>query len=192
MEANGQPFGPDAQKLDRLEETLWVIQARDGSTEAFEQLIARHERPLLYYLRRLIQPPEAALDAHQEVWLDAFRGLRRLRAPEAFRPWLYRIAHDKAARFIRHEIRNGELIEPIAETHAAMVSERESPTDIEAIHRALDRLPPLQREVLTLHYLQDLSQQEMTVVLGCPPETIKSRLHHARMALRSLLGKEKP
>jgi RNA polymerase sigma-70 factor (ECF subfamily) len=56
---------------------------------------------------------------------------------------------------------------------------------------ALDRLPALRRN-LTLYYLQDLSQDEMAVALNCPVGTIKSRLHHARIALRSLLGKEKP
>jgi RNA polymerase sigma-70 factor (ECF subfamily) len=52
-------------------------------------------------------------------------------------------------------------------------------------------LPALQREVLTLHYLRDLSQDEMAVVLGCPIGTVKSRLHHARNALRTLLERKR-
>jgi RNA polymerase sigma-70 factor, ECF subfamily len=183
-------FGPEPQALDRCEETLWVIRAREGNAEAFGRLMARHERPLLYYLRRFIGRTEAALDAHQEVWLDAFRGLRRLHTPEAFRSWLYRIAHNKAARYIRREIRDEQVIEPLNESHHEVCVLPDSPFDAEAIHRGLDRLPALQREVLTLYYLQDLSQDEMALALDCPVGTIKSRLHHARDALRSLRAKE--
>ena len=60
-------LGPKPQALDRCEETLWVIRAREGNAEAFDRLMARHERPLLYYLRRFIGQTEAALDAYQEV-----------------------------------------------------------------------------------------------------------------------------
>jgi RNA polymerase sigma-70 factor, ECF subfamily len=182
----------EPQALDRCEETLWVIRARDGGAEAFDRLMARHERPLFYYLRRFIGRTETALDAHQEVWLEVFRGLRRLHAPEAFRAWLYRIAHDKAVRFIRREIRDEQIIEPLDEIHHDVYVEPRFACDAEAIHRGLDRLPALQREVLTLYYLQDLSQDEMAIALGCPVGTIKSRLHHARIALRSLLEREKP
>jgi len=175
--------------LDRLEETLWVIQARAGQAEAFGRLVALHERPLFYYLRRFIRQPEAALDAHQEVWLEAFRGLRNLHTPEAFRAWLYRIAHNKAMRFARREIRDGQHSEPLSEAHEETPEDTEPPCDAETIHYALDRLPLLQREVLTLHYLRDLSLAEIAVVLDCPMGTIKSRLFHARTALRQILEK---
>ncbi|HVY68894.1 MAG TPA: sigma-70 family RNA polymerase sigma factor [Verrucomicrobiae bacterium] len=180
----------DQRALERIEETLWVIRARDGDAQAFARLLARHEQPLFYYLRRLIGQPEAALDAHQEVWLDAYRGFQRLRSPEAFRPWLYRIAHDKAARHVRREILERQHTEPLEEAHDASVPEGDDTRDPEAVHQALDRLPPSQREVLTLHYLRDLNLEEMAAMLGCPAGTIKSRLYHARLALRRLLRKE--
>jgi hypothetical protein len=51
--------------LERLEESAHVLRAQQGETQAFAWLIARHERPLLYYLRRFIPEPESALDVHQ-------------------------------------------------------------------------------------------------------------------------------
>ncbi len=185
----GRPEGPPA--LQRLEERLWVLQAQAGDHEAFVRLMERHERPVLYYLRRFIARPEAALDAHQDLWLDVFRGLPGLRSPGAFRVWLYRLAHARAARSIRRAISHEEFSDPLDEVHAEAAEEPSSETDVEAVHMALDRLPPHQREALTLHYLRDLTVEEIAEATGCPLGTIKSRLHHARTAMRRILERNR-
>jgi RNA polymerase sigma-70 factor (ECF subfamily) len=184
--------GSPEQKLARLEEALWASQAQAGDADAFVRLLNRHEKPLLYYLRRLVPNADDALDLHQEVWLDAFRGLKSLQVPEAFRAWLYRIAHHKAARFVRDEIRQEQVT-------ASLVEAREEPSgadgdialNAEALHKALEILPPQHREILVLHYLRDLSTHEVAAVLDCLPGTVKSRLYHARLALRNLVEKKR-
>src|SRR5467141_4249024 len=118
--------GSPEQKLARLEEALWVTEAQAGDADAFLRLLNRHEKPLLYYLRRLVPNADDALDLHQEVWLDAFRGLKSLQVPEAFRAWLYRIAHHKAARFVRDGIREERAVDSLAE---AQIKPAESNTD---------------------------------------------------------------
>jgi RNA polymerase sigma-70 factor (ECF subfamily) len=171
-----------SDSLDRLEESIQVLRAKEGDAGAFTWLMARHERPVLYYIRRLIAQPEDALDVHQDVWLAVFRGLPGLRKPGAFRGWLYRLAHDRAARFIKEEIRDAkskESIESVAEAAPGLAEE-----DPERVHRALGALSPSQREVLTLHYLRDLSLEEIAVACDAPLGTVKSRLHYARLALR--------
>ena len=62
--------------------------------------------------------------------------------------------------------------------------------DAERVHYALDQIPILQREVLTLHFLDDLSLADIAQVLGVPEGTVKSRLYHAKRALREVLEKE--
>ncbi len=188
METDEHPSNGESADLrspERIEEALWVLRAREGDPQAFARLMSRHERPLLYYLRRLISQPDAALDAHQEVWLDVFRGIRRLRAPEAFRAWLYRVAHAKAMRFVREEIFDSDHTAPMDGLEEAVPMT--APTDAEAVHQALDRLSPSQREALTLHYLRDLSLAEIAAATGCSVGTVKSRLHYARLALRRQL-----
>jgi RNA polymerase sigma-70 factor (ECF subfamily) len=59
--------------------------------------------------------------------------------------------------------------------------------DAAAIHRALDKLEPKHRVVLTLHFLEDFSIVEISQIIGCPDGTVKSRLHHAKKAMRKLL-----
>src|SRR5215467_4041367 len=130
------------QKLARLEEALWVTEAQAGDADAFVRLLNRHEKPLLYYLRRLVPSADDALDLHQEVWLDAFRALKSLQVPEAFRAWLYRIAHHKAARFVRDGIREEQAVEALGETRSKdLVPHAEIALDVEALHKALENLP---------------------------------------------------
>jgi RNA polymerase sigma-70 factor, ECF subfamily len=186
----GETDSPE-QKLARLEEALWVTEAQAGDSDAFVRLLNRHEKPLLYYLRRLVPSPHDALDLHQEVWLDAFRGLKSLQVPEAFRAWLYRIAHHKAARFVRDGIREGRAVDSIVESHIESAeSNADFALDAEALHKALEALPPHHREILVLHYLRDLTTQEVAAVLDCPPGTVKSRLYHARIELRNIIERK--
>jgi RNA polymerase sigma-70 factor (ECF subfamily) len=184
--------GSPEQRLARLEEAIWVSEAQAGDADAFVRLLHRHERPLLYYLRRLVPNADDALDLHQEVWLDAYRGLKSLQIPAAFRAWLYRIAHHKAARFVRNEIRQerftATLLEAQDETSGAAA---EIELAAEALHKALEILPPHHREILVLHYLRDLSTQEVAAVLDCHPGTVKSRLYHARIALRNIVERKR-
>lgn len=183
----GETSAPE-QKLARLEEALWVTEAQAGDADAFVRLLSRHEKPLLYYLRRLVPNSDDALDLHQDVWLDAFRGLKSLQVPEAFRAWLYRIAHHKAARFVREGIREERFVESISETRSEHPStDGELALDAEALHKALEILPAHYREILVLHYLRDFSTHEIGAVLNCPPGTVKSRLYHARIQLRNIV-----
>jgi RNA polymerase sigma-70 factor (ECF subfamily) len=180
---------PEHQKLQRLEELFWVVEAQAGNTDAFIQLMSRYEKRLLYYLRRIVPEGDWALDLHQEVWLDAYRGLASLQAPEAFRVWIYRIAHHKAARFIRNEKLRERAAEVLTDP-ALQEPALETPLEAEVLHQALQRLDPPEREVLVLHYLRDLSTQELAAVLDCPTGTVKSRLYHARAALRRIIERK--
>ena len=183
--------GPEERRLKRLEEALLVAQAQAGNGDAFVQLMHRYDKPLLYYLRRFV-PEGDCLDVHQEVWIDAFRGLRSLQVPEAFRVWIYQIARHKAARFIRNEVAERTAVESLGEEEPI----QEPPADgfdaleAEAVHRGLQLLPQHHREILVLHYLRDLSTDELAVVLDCPRGTIKSRLYHARLALRRVIERK--
>jgi RNA polymerase sigma-70 factor (ECF subfamily) len=177
-----------AARLGQIQERLWVMQAQQGDPEAFRSLVNRYERQLLYYLMRFTPNPEHAADALQEVWLTAFRGLKNLQAPEAFRVWLYRITHDKILSLVRREARKEEVIEALRNEPAAEAfCEDHRAEDAELVHRALSSLSPEHREVLTLRFLEDLSLEEISEALRCQPGTVKSRLHYAKLAVRRFL-----
>lgn len=81
-------------------------------------------------------------------------------------------------------LEEGENLEEIA------AEETEAFEDAEQVHRALGRISLAHREVLTLFFLEDLSQEQIAEVLGVPLGTVKSRLSYAKRALRSVLQQE--
>jgi RNA polymerase sigma-70 factor (ECF subfamily) len=70
---------------------------------------APYERRLLYFVRRFVDDPDRALDVLQEIWVTVFRRIGTLKAPQAFRVWLYRIARDKAIDHLRGRSRELDL-----------------------------------------------------------------------------------
>jgi RNA polymerase sigma-70 factor (ECF subfamily) len=170
----------------------WLaLRLRHGEPEAFAELVREAERPLLYYLTKLVGA-DAALDVLQEVWLAAFRGVARLDQPRRLRAWLSRLARGRAIDRVRKDRSADRLLQARAE-EAVPATQPESdfgPEDAAAIHRALDELDVRHREVLVLHFLEDLSVADIAAVIGCPEGTVKSRIYYAKQALRELLRRD--
>jgi RNA polymerase sigma-70 factor, ECF subfamily len=172
-----------------LESALLTVRWQQGDQAAFAGIVELWERSLFYYLRRLTSSEEDAWELLQETWLKVFRSLRYLRDPHTLPAFLYRTARNAAiSRLRRPEFYqlDRDDIEAPDERYAESTNDCENATDV---HFALGHLPLLQREVLTLFYLKDLSLSEVSVLLGVPLGTVKSRLHKARQSLRTILLK---
>jgi RNA polymerase sigma-70 factor (ECF subfamily) len=175
----------------RARDELLVLRCQSGEPAAIAELIAQFERPLRYYLLKLLGDEDRAYDVLQEVWLTVVRTIRQLVEPAALRVWLYRLAHGVAVDSIRRRrVRQDAEQERAAPEDAAEADPEFTTIDGHAIHRALDELPPLQREALVLFFLEDLSLEDIADVLRCPVGTVKSRLYYAKRALRELLMRD--
>ncbi|MCG6158379.1 RNA polymerase sigma factor [Rubinisphaera margarita] len=177
---------------EALTEKLRVMQAQARDEVAFQWLVQQYERRLLYYLHRFTKPAEAA-DLLQDVWLRVYMKLPDLRAPEAFRVWLYKIAHDVAVNQIRKKSRReAAAFQRVDETtvSAEPVDDVELLENIELVHRALQELSVPHREILTLRFLEDLELNEIASVISCSLGTVKSRLHYARAALLKIVKEQ--
>ncbi len=180
----------DTQARQTHDEWL-ALRCRLGEPGAFAELVRELERPLLYYAAKLLADEDAAFDVLQDVWLTAFRAIRRLEHPRTVRSWLYRITHDRAIDRIRHDRSRDRAERVRAESVPEEVGEEPS-FDAEAartLHRALDRIDLKHREVLVLHFLDDLSIADIAAVIGEPAGTVKSRIHYAKKALKGVLEK---
>lgn len=179
---------------ERVLEEITVLRARLGSGEALGKLAAKYHRRLLYYIRRLVDGEDAARDVAQSVWLEVALGIGGLREPGAFRAWLYRIARNRAALVVRAEIRERKLLEDAAEDAApeAIVEDPLPMGEPERVHRALMAIRREHREVLALQYLENMTYAEIAEVTGVPIGTVRSRLHHAKAAMRKQLTETEP
>jgi RNA polymerase sigma-70 factor (ECF subfamily) len=178
-----------SSQSDAVRSELLLLRHRAGDRAALAELVSLWERPLLYYLRRLLETEQDAWDALQESWLRALRELPRLRDDRAFPAWLYTIARRVAMR-ARRQARPGEPLAEDDDPGAPAAAEPDAPLagiDPRDVHRALAELSLAHRDVLTLHFLEGFPVAEIAAITGAPAGTVKSRLFHAKRALRKLL-----
>jgi len=179
------------RSTDRVRDELLAVRCQSGEPDAFRELIAQFERPLRYYLQKLLGNDDRAYDVLQDVWLHAVRKIRGLVEPAALRVWLYRLAHGLAVDSIRRrQVRQSAEQDRAVSEDAAGADPEFTQIDAIAIHRALDELEPRQREALVLFFLEEMSLEDIADVVGCPIGTVKSRLHYAKRALHDLLKRD--
>lgn len=181
------PQSPDHSTTDRTSDELLVVRCQLGEPDAFDALIARWHRPLWVYVRRMTGRDDEAQDLVQEVWIRVIRGIARLRDGSRLRGWLFGIAR----RTLMDRLRREYAVPPAADVDVGALAAEPEPPDNEAelasLEVALDTLPAVEREVLTLFYLRDLSLAELADALTVPIGTVKSRLFRARKMLRAAM-----
>jgi RNA polymerase sigma-70 factor (ECF subfamily) len=177
---------PATDGVEQIQERLMVLYAQAGNRDAFSRLVDLYDRRLLYFTRRILGETEGALDVLQSVWLNVHRKLGKLKAPVAFRVWLYRIAHDQAITELRRKSKRPVPIDDVESVQAVDEASIDAAAfdNAELVHVALQDLSVDHRRVLTLRFLEDMSIEEIAEVVGLSSGTIKSRLHYAKYALR--------
>jgi len=172
-------------------EQLPVLQARAGEPAAWNTLFRRYQLPLYVYVFELVHDEQASLDLVQETFLAAVRHIGSLRDDGKFGSWLFGIAHQKCIQRWRKQGREEILRGEIAETPDDFEN---SPDDLlirqeqeAGFMNLLNKLPLPQRAVLLLHFVENFSLEEIGRVTHAPLGTVKSRLHHAKRALRKLV-----
>jgi RNA polymerase sigma-70 factor (ECF subfamily) len=161
--------------------------AMRGDEEAFDMLIGRIGDSLHSVARRILRDTTLAQDATQEALLDAWRNLPRLRDPDRFEAWVYRLlvnaCHAEARRERRHrgELRLLPYDDPIVPDSASRVAIQDQ------LDRAFRQLSVEHRTVVVLvHYLGQ-TPTEAAETMGTPVGTARSRLHYALAHLRSAI-----
>lgn len=186
------PFDPPDERLVSL--------SKDGSLDAFNSLVERHQTAVYNLCLRLLGQSQAAEDAAQEAFLSAFRALHGF-AGGSFRSWLLRIAANESKDELRRRRRkdasaslslmydNTELpLEPPdAAPGAELLYERKEAAA--AIQIALLELPFDQRQAVILCDLQGLPYDEVARITRSSLGTVKSRIHRGRGRLRKVVLK---
>jgi RNA polymerase sigma-70 factor (ECF subfamily) len=175
-------------KKNQIEFEWIALRCQSGETEAFEDLIAVMERPLLYYAASLTGNTDSGLDVLQDVWIKVFRGIRKLKDPGSLRSWLYSITHGIAVDRIRKNYSREQAEKVQLEDFEEADEPSFADEDAAEIHQALSEIGLKHREVLVLHFLEDLSVAEIAEVVGCSEGTVKSRIHYAKRAMKEVLS----
>jgi RNA polymerase sigma-70 factor (ECF subfamily) len=185
--------GDDSELLARL---------RAGDDRACEELVRQHGGRMLSVARRLLWSEEECADAVQDAFLSAFRSLDRFAGQSSVGTWLHRIVVNACLMKLRARSRHRNVsiddllpafdetghharpVRPWAEQAPTLLARAETRAQVRA---CIDQLPDCHRTVLLLRDIEELDTDETARLLGITPGAVKTRLHRARQALRTLL-----
>ena len=164
---------------------------------AFEQLVRDYQGLCWYVIQRMVRHPEDTRELCQEAFLRVHRYLHQYRFDSPLKSWIGQVAYSVAKRHLeRRRIPIAEvaddadglsLLDNIGDGHDLQAA-HEQGEDERDLHAAIEGLPPMQRMVLTLYYLEELPIAEIATITGMAEGTIKSHLFRSRKQLRERLS----
>lgn len=167
-----------------------VLAGRPG---AFERLVREHQGLCWHIIIRMVRNPEDARELCQDTFLRVHRCLHQYRRESPLKSWIGCVAYSIALRYLQRK--RIPLAEPCADDGSTLIENVAGDFDLEAacmdeetiryLHLAIENLPPLQRTLLTLYYLEELSIPEISSITGQAGGTIKSHLFRSRLRLRA-------
>jgi RNA polymerase sigma-70 factor (ECF subfamily) len=182
---NQQNFVGSHQAEPVAEDRVLVERCRNGDIVAWRTLYDRYAQPVFRFVSALGVPPDEREDAAQDVFVAVYRGLRQFRGEAQLSTWIYRIAARHASHLgRRRRVRSFLSILPWHETEPEPQPDpAEKASELRLLDRLLDKLSPKKRMVLVLFEIEGLGVNEIANVMGCPANTVWSRLRHARAEL---------
>ena len=170
-----------------------IARVRGGETRLFEELVRRYQDRVYALAARMVGRTGDAEDIAQEAFLKAFRGLEGFKGEARFPTWLYRIAWNLGADWLRRNRKPGRRDSSIEEAGEMPDSRVDVPGNLldseqrGEVRKALEELPEKYRTIVMLRYFQKLPAEQISVVLGLPARTVETRLYRARRMLREKL-----
>jgi RNA polymerase sigma-70 factor (ECF subfamily) len=168
-----------------------VQQCLRGDSQSFRQLYRRHQQRVRSILYQLCDP-SCVDDLVQEVFLKAWKGLPKFRGTAKFSTWIYRIAWNVASTQRQAAVQGRTQLQTLTQKTP---TQQDAP-DLMDLHyqdlvqRGLESLSFDHRTILVLHDLEEIPQKEVAQILEIPVGTVKSRLFHARAAMRQFFQQQ--
>jgi RNA polymerase sigma-70 factor (ECF subfamily) len=186
------------------EDVMLVRRVQEGDAEAFAVLFRQYGAKVSRQARHLLSNETEAEEVVQEVFLTLFEKARMFRGDAALSTWLYRLTANAALSRLRRRNRRPEvarddymprfrddghhLVQPVVDWSQDLERCFATAEMCRLVRQAIAELPPLDKTVVVLSDLEELSNQEIGEVLGLSVPAVKARLHRARLFLRGKLA----
>lgn len=177
-----------------------VVQFQNGSLEAFETLLSRHEAKIYSLALRFTRDNEDAEEVVQDVFATVYRKIDSFEGKSAFSSWIYRITVNAAFMKLRKRKQKPtmfmeDLAPMVQQQYLDASSSHENSADSfskgrelrSVLQEAIQKLPEQYRSVFILRDVDGMSNEEVAKVLVISLAAVKSRLHRARLMLRKKL-----
>jgi len=175
-------------------DSLWLEQCREGDSLAIERLVQTYQRDVYRLALSILDDPDEADDATQEIFLSALRALESFHGHASFKTWLFSIAINACRNRLQRKKSRGRLqqiLQGLLQREQAHPEKEAMQNESDAaLWQAVRALDDKHRVPVILRYYHDLPVADIAEALGIPIGTVHSRLNHARERLRTLLKEE--
>ena len=166
-----------------------------GNTERFSYFLDTYGQRIFTLIVRMVGSPEDAEELTQDTFMKAFRHLSDFNGKSSFSTWLYRIAYNTALSSLRKQPNevlsvDDRLWNNLTENEIDRALDEEDEERIEQLQRALEKLTPDERALVTLFYEEDRPIAEICHILNQTEGNIKVKLYRIRKKLYILIKQE--
>lgn len=186
-----------------ISDTVLAQQSLEGNQQAFELLVKRYSGPLFNFICRFLGDYDAASDILQQVMVQLYISLPKLRTGEPLKAWLFQVARNRCLDELRrkHAVHFSELEKSIDDDEQLALADMPDisplPEEVAERHdlqqillKAIQELPPKFRAVVLLRYASQLSYAEIGRVLNMPEATAKTYFQRVKPLLRNALASQ--
>lgn len=172
-----------------------VSRAQAGDKKSFDLLVLKYQNRIIKLVSRFVHDPMEAHDIAQETFIKAYRAIKSFRSDSTFYTWLYRIAINAAKNYLvsagRRPATSGVEVSEV-EQYAVdtRLQEKTTPEGLvmteelkQVIFQAIAGLPSDLKDVITLREMENMSYEDIAMVMDCPVGTVRSRIFRARDAI---------
>ena len=192
----------EQNRLEAVQEDLRLVgRVLQGETDAFEELVRRHQQRIYATVYHMTANHEDATDLTQETFIKAFQALKSFKGDASFYTWVYRIAVNKTLNHLKKRKQRSFMslndldsqVENDPEL-VALISDKTPRREAalaelqEKLNASLLKLSEPHRLVVTLHDIQGLAHEEIARIMECNVGTVRSRLFYARQQLQAWLS----
>jgi RNA polymerase sigma-70 factor (ECF subfamily) len=175
------------------EDRILIEQVLSGRVEAFEELIRKYQKPVFYFVQRMLRRQEDSDEVTQKTFVQAYLHLSKFRFESSFKTWVTKIAINLAKNYLRKAKRSFyELNDQMADgksQEAFQASEKEQ--EKTWLRESLEELPPMQKQVIEMRIYDELSFKEISEIVGSREGSCKVNFHHGMKRLKELFQKRK-
>ena len=175
---------------------------QQGKKQAFDMLVKKYQYKVIGIAQRYVSNPDDAQDIAQEAFIKTYRALADFRGESAFYTWLYRITVNTAMNYVTssaNKVKSVDVDMPEIESYdgSERLHDIANPENImegedakRLIKKALDSLSDDLRQAICLREIEEMSYEDIAVVMNCPVGTVRSRIFRAREIIDKYLSEK--
>ena len=164
--------------------------AQKGNSDAFSELVRRHQHRVFNLSLRYMRDASRAEDMAQEAFLKGFRLLKGFRGDCSFSTWMYKVTGSVCLTEIAKRKKRGEVELNITHEGGYESTDAQDNEQADLVRRCVMHLPEKYATIVTLYYLNEMPYEEIAQIMDIPIGTLKTWMFRARKELRTIVEEQ--